>query len=119
MEIFKKEYKASLLVLGYIAVAELVYVTLLLKTTGKWYFALIVGVLILIAGIIIGYFYVKSEYNAHNKKEELKEPIEKADDIKNTESSELKEEVINPILDEDTKKEYYLRGRVKWKITSY
>lgn len=106
MEMFKKEYKASLLVLGYIAVAELVYITLLLKTTGKWYFALIAGVAILVVGIIIGYFYVKSEYNAHSKKEEAKEPIVEASSKSVTEAIETKEELPEVVsIDEENKEE--------------
>ena len=70
MEIIKKEYKAILLVLGYISFAELVYITLMVNLTHKWYLAVIVGLAILIVGSIIGFFYVKGEYRKHKETEE-------------------------------------------------
>ena len=51
MEIIKKEYKSILLVLGYILVAELVYVSLAIIFLHEWYFGLIAGLLVFIIGL--------------------------------------------------------------------
>ena len=80
MNMIKKEYKASLLVLAYIAMAELVYITLMVNVVGKWYLTVLVAFPIIIVGVIIGFFYIKSEYNKHleleNKKEETAQVVE-------------------------------------------
>ena len=80
MNMIKKEYKASLLVLAYIAMAELVYITLMVNVVGKWYLTVLVALAIIIVGAIIGFFYIKSEYNKHleleNKKEETTQVVE-------------------------------------------
>ncbi len=80
MNMIKKEYKASLLVLAYIAMAELVYITLMVNVVGKWYLTVLVALAIIIVGVIIGFFYIKSEYNKHleleNKKEETAQVVE-------------------------------------------
>jgi len=80
MNMIKKEYKASLLVLAYIAMAELVYITLMVNVVGKWYLTVLVALAIIIVGVIIGFFYIKSEYNKHleleNKKEEIAQVVE-------------------------------------------
>lgn len=70
MEVIKKEYKSILLVLGYILVAELVYVSLAIIFLHEWYFGLIAGLLVFIIGAVIGFFYVKSEYQKNNPKEQ-------------------------------------------------
>ena len=80
MNMIKKEYKASFLVLAYIAMAELVYITLMVNVVGKWYLTVLVALAIIIVGVIIGFFYIKSEYNKHleleNKKEETAQVVE-------------------------------------------
>lgn len=67
MDIIKKEYKSILLVLGYIFVAELVYVSLAVIFLHEWYFGLIAGILVFLIGAVIGFFYVKAENNEHTK----------------------------------------------------
>lgn len=59
-EIIKAHYKDILLVLGYIIVAEMIYITLVEDLWHLWYMNLLVGVGIFIIGIIGGYFYIKS-----------------------------------------------------------
>ncbi len=59
-EIIKAHYKDILLVLGYIIVAEMIYITLVDDLWHLWYINLLVGVGIFIIGIIGGYFYIKS-----------------------------------------------------------
>lgn len=69
MDIIKKEYKSICLVLGYIFVAELVYVSLAIIFLHKWYFGLIAGILVFLIGAVIGFFYVKSENKKHKEEE--------------------------------------------------
>ncbi len=102
MEMFKKEYKALLLSLGYLAMAELVYITLMVKFDVKWYFILLAALGILAVGCVIGFFYIKSEYKNHLEAREAEmtppqvkdtevEAIEETKDIeeeKETEASE-------------------------------
>ena len=70
MNIIKKQYKDICLVLGYIFMAELVYVTLAIKFLHEWYFGLLAGILVFLIGSVIGFFYVRSEYKNRLKKEE-------------------------------------------------
>ena len=70
MNIIKKQYKDICLVLGYIFMAELVYVSLAVIFLHEWYFGLLAGILVFLIGAVIGFFYVKSEYNNSIKKEE-------------------------------------------------
>ena len=61
-ELFKIEWKNIILVLAYILIAELVYVTLMVTVVKLWYVALIVGIAVLLIGLLIGYLYIKSDY---------------------------------------------------------
>ena len=61
-EVLKLEWKNIILVLAYILVAELVYITLMVTVVKLWYVALIVGIAILLIGLLIGYLYIKSDY---------------------------------------------------------
>ena len=61
-ELFKTEWKNIILVLAYILIAELVYVTLMVTVVKLWYVALIVGIAVLLIGLLIGYLYIKSDY---------------------------------------------------------
>ena len=61
----KQEYKAVLLVLGYIIAAELVYITLMVKLVNNALLTVLVAFAILAAGGVLGFFYVKSEYKNH------------------------------------------------------
>lgn len=68
-DIIKSNYKDILLVIGYIIVAEMIYVVLANYLWGKWYINLIVAIIILVIGIVIGIFYVKSVINEKKNKE--------------------------------------------------
>ena len=72
MKIIKTEYKAILLVLGYVAVAETVYITLMVNLVNNWFFTTLVALAILALGAVLGFFYVKSEYANHLKKNNRK-----------------------------------------------
>ncbi len=61
----KQEYKAVLLVLGYIIAAELVYITLMVKLVNNAFLTILVALAILALGSLLGFFYVKSEYKNH------------------------------------------------------
>ena len=76
MDIIKKEYKSILLVLGYIFVAELVYVSLAVIFLHEWYFGLIAGIIVFLIGAVIGFFYVKSENEKHTKVEDSEKVVE-------------------------------------------
>lgn len=69
MKIIKLEYKAILLVLAYVIIAEIIYITLMVNLVNNWFFTLLVALAILALGVIIGFFYVKSEYENHLKKD--------------------------------------------------
>lgn len=73
-EIFKLEWKNLILVLAYIIVAELVYITLMVTVVKLWYVALIVGIAILLIGLLIGYLYIKSDYR--RVKEDVNNKVE-------------------------------------------
>lgn len=68
-DIIKSNYKDILLVIGYIIVAEMIYVVLANYLWAKWYINLIVAIIILVIGIVIGIFYVKSVINEKKNKE--------------------------------------------------
>lgn len=81
MGIIKKEYKSILLILAYIFVAELVYVSLAIIFLHEWYFGLIAGILVFAIGAVIGFFYIKSENNKHKTSEQkIEEP--KSEELK-------------------------------------
>ena len=61
----KQEYKAVLLVSGYIIAAELVYITLMVKLVNNPFLTILVAFAILALGSLLGFFYVKSEYKNH------------------------------------------------------
>ena len=73
-EILKLEWKNLILVLAYILVAELVYITLMVTVVKLWYVALIVGIAILLIGLLIGYLYIKSDYR--RVKEDVNNKVE-------------------------------------------
>lgn len=73
-EVFKLEWKNLILVLAYIIVAELVYITLMVTVVKLWYVALIVGIAILLIGLLIGYLYIKSDYR--RVKEDVNNKVE-------------------------------------------
>ncbi len=68
-DIIKSNYKDILLVIGYIIVAEMIYVVLANYLWAKWYINLIVAIIILGIGIVIGFYYVKSVINEKKNKE--------------------------------------------------
>ena len=68
-DVFKKEYKAIILVLAYILIAEMIYITISIKFLKQWYFHLLIAVGVLAIGLLIGFFYVKSEYKKHMEAE--------------------------------------------------
>lgn len=78
MNVIKSGYKDILLVLGYILVAELVYVSLAIIFLKQWYFGLLAGFVVFLIGAVIGFFYVKSEYKERIKKEESKKVADQA-----------------------------------------
>ncbi len=71
-EIFKKQYKNIILILGYIIIACAVYGVWVHSIWYLWYVTLLVILAILAVGITIGYFYIKSEYNKESKNIEIK-----------------------------------------------
>ena len=73
-EILKLEWKNLILVLAYILVAELVYITLMVTVVKLWYVTLIVGIAILLIGLLIGYLYIKSDYR--RVKEDVNNKVE-------------------------------------------
>lgn len=72
-ELWKKQYKNILLVLGYIIVACIVYGVWVHSVWNLWYVDFIVVLAVLAAGITVGYFYIKSELKNEKKNIEIKQ----------------------------------------------
>jgi len=68
-DVLKKEYKAIILVAAYILIAELVYITISVIFLKQWYFHVLIGFGVLAIGLLIGFFYVISEYKKHKEAE--------------------------------------------------
>lgn len=68
-DIIKSNYKDILLVIGYIFVAEMVYIVLANYLWAKWYINLIVFLVIAASGIAIGIIYIKSIIKERNNKQ--------------------------------------------------
>lgn len=61
-DILKNQWKNCILVLAYIAIALVVYITLAVTVIKLWYVTLIISVAIVAIGLTIGILYIKSEY---------------------------------------------------------
>lgn len=72
-DLWKKQYKNILLVLGYIVVACIVYGVWVHSVWKLWYVDFIVILAILAIGITIGYFYIKSELKNEKNNIEIKQ----------------------------------------------
>ncbi len=72
-ELWKKQYKSILLVIGYIIVAATVYGVWVEALWNLWYVDLLVILAIIALGVTIGYFYIKSEVNKEKIDVEKKE----------------------------------------------
>ena len=68
-EIIKSQLNNILLVIGYIAVALAVYITLSISLGWPWWATTLISLAIIIAGVIIGYFFIKMEIKAKDKEE--------------------------------------------------
>ncbi len=69
-EYIKKNWKNLLLVLIYIVIASLVYIFWFDSMWHLWFINLIAVIVIIIVGVIIGYFYIKGENKALEKNKE-------------------------------------------------
>ncbi|MGM9970310.1 MAG: hypothetical protein ACI35S_07950 [Anaeroplasma sp.] len=61
MKYLKEMYKDLILVLVYIILADIVYVSIAQIIWGQWYLSLLVGIAITLIGSVIGFFYLKNE----------------------------------------------------------
>lgn len=94
MEILKKQYKNIILVSIYTIVAIAVYTIWAHSVWGLWYVDLIVGFAILAIGVVVGYFYIKSEL----KKESISEvKVETVADSPSNDANESNVEEKNSI----------------------
>lgn len=71
--LFKSQYKNIILVPVYILIASIVYGIWFHSLWGLWYVTLITILTIIIIGVTIGYFYIKSELNKEKNIVENKE----------------------------------------------
>ena len=67
-EILKSQYKNILLVIGYTAVALAVYITMTISFKLAWWIILLISLAIIAIASVIGYFYIKGEIKANEKK---------------------------------------------------
>ena len=63
MNYIKNNYKNLLIVLVYITLANIVYISLAHILWNRWYLDLLIGLIITGIGAVIGYFYLKGEEN--------------------------------------------------------
>ncbi len=68
-KIIKNQYKNILIVLGYIAVALAVYITMTISFKLAWWIILLISLAIIIVGAVIGYFFIKGEMKTQNNNE--------------------------------------------------
>ena len=65
-DIIKSQYKNILIVIGYIAIALAVYITMTIAFKLAWWIILLISLAIIALGIVIGYFFIKGEMKATN-----------------------------------------------------
>lgn len=88
-DLLKNQYKNVILVISYIVVATTVYTVCADCVFERWYIDLITAIFMISIGIVIGYFYIKSEEVTRLKK--LEEDKNSSLDENNNETKEVVE----------------------------
>ena len=98
-DLIKKQYKNLILIAAYIIAAALVYSIWFNSIWHLWYINLITVFVIVTAGCVIGYFYLKSEIK---KQEQLEAEKTEVVDNNTVESTEVDKNTFEVVEEEKT-----------------
>lgn len=82
-EFIKREYKNLILVFAYIVIANLAYIIWFQDLWGLWYIDLITAIVITALGVLLGYFYIKSEEKKKLEVVDAKDYVEQKEESSN------------------------------------